>query len=55
MSSKYERMKREKRIRNWIFLRYAMPMITVIVTLIFMAIPSLQYIHQLQLFRLRGF
>ena len=43
MSSKYKRMKREKRIRNWIFLRYAMPMITVIVTLIFMAIPSLQY------------
>ena len=43
MSNKYERMKKERNIRNWIFLRYSMPLITVVMTLIFMAIPSLQY------------
>ncbi len=43
MSKKYERMRRERRARNWMLLRYAMPMITVALTLIFMAIPSLQY------------
>lgn len=43
MSKKYERMQRARRARNWTLLRYAMPLVSVVLTLIFMAIPSLQY------------
>ena len=45
MSKKYERMRRERRAKRWILLRYAMPLISIVLTLIFMAIPSLQYIN----------
>ena len=43
MSKKYERMRRERKARSLMLLRYSMPMISVLLTLIFMAIPSLQY------------
>ncbi len=43
MSNKYERLKRERRQRAWIFVRYAMPLVSVILCLMFMAIPVLRY------------
>lgn len=43
MSNRYEKIKREGQKRGWIYLRYALPLISVVLCLICMAVPMLQY------------
>lgn len=43
MSKNYRKMKEEGRLRGWILLRYAMPLITAVLCLLLMALPVLQF------------